>query len=137
VRAQSFATGASGPERRRQLYMDAIERLDVDAMVDLLREDIRMTLLPDGSIWKGCEEVARELLERKKHFGDVKVIPVAANRQPAVAVYQRQQGDTAYRAWGISLLGVVDGKVREIATFASPELFARFDLPTTLPERDR
>jgi RNA polymerase sigma-70 factor (ECF subfamily) len=120
-----------------QLYIDAIRRLDVDAMVDLLREDVRMTLLPVGSTWKGCEEVARELLERKKDFGDAKVIPIAANRQPAVAVYRRSQGDTAYRAWGISLLGVVDGKVREIATFASPELFDRFDLPPTLPERDR
>jgi RNA polymerase sigma-70 factor (ECF subfamily) len=116
-----------------QLFMDAITRLDVDAMVGLLREDVRMTLLPAGSTWKGCDDVARELLARRTDFGDAKVIPIAANRQPAVAVYRRHQGDTAYRAWGISVLGVVDGKVREIATFASPELFARFDLAPTIP----
>jgi hypothetical protein len=58
---------------------------------------------------------------------------VAANRQPAIAVYIRQRADDEYRAWGIVLLGIANGKLSEIATFASPELFARFQLPPTLP----
>lgn len=36
-------------------------RGDVGAIVDLLREDVRMTHLPDAVTWDGREEVAREL----------------------------------------------------------------------------
>jgi RNA polymerase sigma-70 factor (ECF subfamily) len=120
-----------------QAYVDASERGDVDAIVGLLREDVRMTLFPDGVTWDGRDEVGCELLARKIDFGDVRSIAIAANRQPAVAVYRRRSGDAEYRAWAVVLLGVADGQLREIATFASPELFARFDLPPTFSERDR
>ena len=118
-----------------QAYMDATERGDFDAVLELLRDDVRMTRFPDGSTWDGRDEVRCELLKRKDDFGDVRSVAVAANRQPAVALYRRRSGDAEYRAWGIVLLGVVDGKLREIATFNSPELFARFDLPLTIPDR--
>ncbi len=120
-----------------QAYMDASERGDIDAIVDLLRDDVRMTLFPEGSTWDGRNEVACELFKRKDDVGDARIVAIAANRQPAVAVYRRRSDDTEYRAWAAVLLRVVDGKLHEIATFASPELFARFDLPPTLPERDR
>jgi RNA polymerase sigma-70 factor (ECF subfamily) len=118
-----------------QRWMDAQDRGDVAAIVDLLRDDVRMTLFPDATTWDGREEVARELRSKRADFdGDVRSIPIAANRQPAVAVYIRQRHDTAFRAWAVILLGVREGKLREIATFASPELFSRFALPPILPE---
>jgi RNA polymerase sigma-70 factor, ECF subfamily len=117
-----------------QLYMDASERGDLDAIVELLRDDVQMTLLPDGLTWDGRSDVACEFLKRKDDFADVRMVAVAANRQPAVAVYRRRSDDAEYHAWAVVLLGVVDGKLREIASFASPELFARFDLPLTLPD---
>lgn len=116
-----------------QAYMDAAGRGDVEAMVALLRDDVRMTLLPAGRTWEGRHAVTCEMLERQKDFGDAKVIAIAANRQPAMAVYRRRAGDSDYRAWAIVVLGVTEGKLREIATFASPELFRRFDLPPALP----
>ena len=42
-------------------------------------------------------------------------------------------GDAEFRAWAVILLGVREGQLREIATFASPELFTRFELPLILP----
>jgi RNA polymerase sigma-70 factor (ECF subfamily) len=116
-----------------QAFMDAQDRGDVGAIVDLLREDVRMTLLPDAVTWDGREEVARELRRRRQGFdGEVRSVPISANRQPAVAVYIRQGADIAYRAWALVILGIRDGKLGEIATFASPDLFARFGLPATL-----
>lgn len=116
-----------------QAFMDAQDRGDVSAMVELLREDVRMTLFPDAVTWDGREEVAREIRRRRTDFeGEVRSVPIAANRQPALAVYLRPASDVAYRAWAVVVLGVRAGKVREIATFASPELFARFKLPTVL-----
>jgi len=119
-----------------QGFMDAQDRGDVNAIIDLLRDDVRMTLFPDAVTWDGREEVARELRKKRSDFdGEVRSIPIAANRQPALAVYIRRRDDVEYRAWALVLLGVRAGKLREIATFASPELFARFELPPTLAER--
>jgi RNA polymerase sigma-70 factor (ECF subfamily) len=125
-----------------RLFMDAQERGDVQAIVELLREDVRMTLFPDGVTWDGREEVACEFFKgqdafffkRIDAFGDVRCVGISANRQPAVAVYVRGSNDTAYRACAIVVLGVLDGKLREIATFASPGLFSRFNLAQTLAE---
>jgi RNA polymerase sigma-70 factor, ECF subfamily len=119
-----------------QAFMDAQDRGDVNALVDLLREDVRMTLFPDAATWSGRDAVARELRAKRRDFGDadVRSLPIAANRQPALAVYVRQGIDVVYRAWAIVVLGFRDGKLREIATFASPDLFARFQLPPTLDE---
>jgi hypothetical protein len=38
-----------------------------------------------------------------------------------------------HRALAIVVLDLVDGRVGAITTFASPELFARFDLPSVAP----
>jgi RNA polymerase sigma-70 factor (ECF subfamily) len=119
-----------------QVFMDAQERGDINAIVDLLREDVRMTLFPEGTVWDGRRDVECEFFRMKSAFhGDVLSMPTAANRQPALAVYVRQPDDTEYRAWAIVLLGVFEGKLLEVATFASPEFFARFQLPPTLRER--
>ena len=116
-----------------QAFMDAQDRGDVAAVVDLLREDVRMTLFPEAVTWDGREEVARELRRKRHDFdGEVRSIPIAANRQPALAVYVRQGADVVYRAWAVVVLGMRQGKLQEIATFASPQLFARFGLPPIL-----
>ena len=121
--------------RLLQTFMDAQDRGDVSAIVELFREDVRMTLFPDAVTWDGREEVAREFRKKWRDFdGEVRSVPIAANRQPALAVYLRLATDAAYRAWAIVLLGVRDGKLQEIATFASLELFARFKLPPILED---
>jgi RNA polymerase sigma-70 factor, ECF subfamily len=116
-----------------ETFMDAQDRGDLDTMIDMLREDVRMTLFPDGITWSGLDAVARELRAKRGELdGDVRSVPIAANRQPALGVYFRWSTEPVYRAWAIVVLGMRDGKLREIATFASPELFARFGLPPTL-----
>jgi RNA polymerase sigma-70 factor (ECF subfamily) len=115
-----------------QLFVDAQERADADAMVELLRDDVRMTLLPDGASWDGRADVGCAIRDRLGAEGDLRCVAIRANRQPAVAVYVRHPGEAAHRAWAVVVLGVRDGKIREIATFATPELFSRFDLPPTM-----
>ena len=114
-----------------RFFMDAQERADTDAMIGVLRGDVRMTLLPEGNTWEGRDAVASEIRRRLGEPRDLKCVAVSANRQPAIAVYARQSGDDSYRAWAIVLLDVVAGQLREIATFASPDLFERFGLPPT------
>src|SRR5206468_2267771 len=119
VRRRRASTDTSQPGSRNtfsdvvflQVYMDASERGDIDAIVNLLREDVHMTLFPDGLTWDGRDDVACEFFKLNDRAADVRMVAVAANRQPAVAVYRRQPDDTEYRAWSIVLLGVVDGKL--------------------------
>ena len=76
-----------------QGFMDAQERGDIDAIVDLLREDVRMTLFPEGTVWDGRRDVECEFFRMKSAFdGDVRSMPTAANRQPALAVYSSPAG---------------------------------------------
>ena len=53
---------------------------------------------------------------------------IQANRQPACAVYQRDEAGV-YHAFGISVLTVEQGQVTDIITFIDPALFPRFGLP--------
>ena len=116
-----------------QLFIDAQTRGDLDAIIELLREDVRMTLLPQCVTWDGRDEVSREFRRRyASPDTEIRAVPTAANRQPAVAVYTRAAGDTEFRAWGIVVLGASEGRLYEIATFTQREVFARFELPLTL-----
>jgi RNA polymerase sigma-70 factor (ECF subfamily) len=64
-------------------------------------------------------------------FGQWRLVPTWANRQPAAACYLRRPGETGYQAFSIDVLRVEDGKVVEITAFAA-ELFPAFGLPATL-----
>lgn len=91
--------------------MDAQQRRDIDAVVTLLGDDVRMTLFPAGVNWDGHDAVAGEhLRQNAESHGTIRSVAVATNRQPAIAVYIRTPGDTEYRAWAVVLLGVLDGK---------------------------
>ncbi|MPZ63101.1 MAG: hypothetical protein GEU93_17790 [Propionibacteriales bacterium] len=61
-----------------------------------------------------------------------RLLPTAANRQPAFGLYWREPGGSAYRAFAICLLGVDGEAIAEIALFQQPELFESFALPATL-----
>jgi RNA polymerase sigma-70 factor (ECF subfamily) len=62
---------------------------------------------------------------------ELRLVPVHANRQPALAAYERSN-DGAYRPYGLMVLQVADGGIAGIVGFPDPELFARFELPAEL-----
>jgi RNA polymerase sigma-70 factor (ECF subfamily) len=59
-------------------------------------------------------------------------VAAAANRQPAVAVYLRREGDDRYRLLGLDVLEVEKGQVSAITSFGV-QLLGAFGLPRTLP----
>jgi RNA polymerase sigma-70 factor (ECF subfamily) len=59
-----------------------------------------------------------------------------ANRQPAVACYERRPGDSAWRALAMDVLRIEDGLIAEIVMFM-PDSFPAFGLPLVLdPARE-
>ena len=62
-------------------------------------------------------------------------MPTAANRQPAVAVYVRREGDDRYRLLGLNVLEIEAGLLSGITSFGV-QLLGAFGLPQTLPPTD-
>ncbi|HZG93226.1 MAG TPA: RNA polymerase subunit sigma-70 [Mycobacteriales bacterium] len=129
------ASAASASPHERELvdrYIRAHEEVDPAAIVAVLRADARLTISPVGACWDGRDEIAPPYLERMGSLGDWRCVPTSANRQPAVAHYLRRFGEHEFRAFSLVVLGIQGAELVEIATFASPELFAAFGLADVL-----
>jgi len=114
-----------------QRYMDAHEQANPRAVIAVLREDARLTILPAGLCWDGRDEITPDYEEGMGLLGDWRCVPVRANRHPAVAHYLRRWGESQYRAFSLVVLGIQDAAITEITTFAEPGLFAAFGLADT------
>jgi RNA polymerase sigma-70 factor, ECF subfamily len=112
--------------------MDAWERADAGALTALLREDARWAM-PPAPLWFEGRAAVGKLFEvfPIRLIGDVRMVPVGANRQPAAASYHRAHGEPAYRLVALNVLRIERGQIAEITTF-SPPLIAAFELPPTL-----
>jgi RNA polymerase sigma-70 factor, ECF subfamily len=118
-----------------QRYVEAHERADLGALVAILHDDVHVTMPPEAPAWGRAEATAafRQILDPDV-TGEWRVVPVGANRQPAVANYLRRPGDARYRALSIDLLRVEDGRLVAIDCFLSDELFPAFGLPLVLAD---
>ncbi|RZQ59261.1 sigma-70 family RNA polymerase sigma factor [Amycolatopsis suaedae] len=132
------ATGPTDAERALlRRYMDAMERADLTALADLLAEDIR-TAMPPWPMWLLGRDAVLSALATSwdtgsgDYVGRFRMVPVQANRQPAVATYVRRAGDTGFGQFAISLLRISGGRIVEIDSFHDPGLFPAFDLPASL-----
>ena len=114
-------------------YMDAYERSDAGALTALLRADARQ-IMPPIPLWfdgRAAIVAAKAWWLGAGSVGDLRAIPTAANRQPAVAFYQRLYGDTEYRLVAVEVLGIEDGQIGAICSF-NGSLINAFDLPPTV-----
>ena len=76
-------------------------------------------------------ELWRPAIVGPQAFGEFRMIPTGANRQPAAATYVRRAGDDRYRPLAIDVLRIEDGLVAEVTTFGH-RWFPRFGLPSEL-----
>ena len=76
-------------------------------------------------------ELWRPAIVGPQAFGEFRIIPTGANRQPAAAAYVRRAGDDRYRPLAIDVLRIEDGLVAEVTTFGR-RWFPRFGLPSAL-----
>ncbi len=119
------------PEARAQLhrYITAFEHADPAILTEVLRTDA-MLELPPSPTWFEGDGALRCAVGGLGSPGDWRMIPTAANGQPAAAAYHRD-GDGTYRAYGIVVLTVTTIGIARIVVFADPGLFAAFGLPAT------
>jgi RNA polymerase sigma-70 factor (ECF subfamily) len=130
-------TSAAPTEEERsvlQRFVEACEEADIDALGTLLREDAIFTMPPEEGFVQGRDAIMESwgaAMVGPDSLGEFRLVPVAANRQPAAANYVRKEGETQFRALSVDVLRIVDGEIAEVTTFG-PEKFALFGLPATL-----
>jgi RNA polymerase sigma-70 factor, ECF subfamily len=124
---------AEPAEPDRQALLDrfaaAIENADISALADLLRDDVALEMPPILTWFTGRQTVARftasHLLTGP---GQLRLVPVFANRQPAFAIYRRERDDL-YHAHAVQVLTCTTAGVARIVAFTEPGLFGSFGLP--------
>lgn len=119
-------------------YVAAWEAADSAALVDLLREDVALTM-PPLPVWFGGRADIQLFLDsylfKSYHPFRVKLVPMQANGSPAFAVYQMDE-ENVYRAAALHILTIENGQISEINDYLTfdGKLFTKLNLPLVLQE---
>jgi RNA polymerase sigma-70 factor, ECF subfamily len=133
-------TQGSDPSREeRELlerYVEATERGDAAAMVELMREDAFFAMPPEAEWEVGNQAIVDAWVRGgfgSDTFGHMRCVLTRVNAQPAVAVYLRRPDDSRYRPFAIDVLRLEGGKVADVVAFSLDEsLRSALGLPRTL-----
>ncbi|MEU4171365.1 sigma-70 family RNA polymerase sigma factor [Streptomyces sp. NPDC026665] len=116
-------------------YVAAFENADMESLLGLLRDGVELEMPPHLEWFSGVKDVMRFLRVRVlsgREPGWIRMLPVRANGQPAVAAYERG-ADGTLRAHSVQVLTVEAGGLARLTVFLDPGLFEAFGLPGTLP----
>ncbi len=113
-------------------YVDAFERYDIDAFVEVLHEDATQCMPPYRLWLRGPDDIVRWMLGPGHACRGSRMVPVRANGTPAYAQYKPSGPDGRREPWAIHLLEVRDHKVASIVNFLDTGLFPLFGLPSHL-----
>jgi RNA polymerase sigma-70 factor, ECF subfamily len=141
-RRLEWSSEPGATEREREVlrrYMDAMERADLDAVAELLADEVRTTMPPWPLWFQGRDQVLAALSaswdeDSSAYQGRFLMSPVRANGQPAVAAHVRRPGESAYHAFSLGVMRITGDRIVEITAFHDVRLFAAFGLPAV---RDR
>lgn len=105
---------------------------DVGGLIDLLTEDVRVSMPPWPLVYVG-RRVAREAFEKiLVGAGNFKLVETRANGQPAFGVYVRDPEAEILRAFGLMVVTLRGAEISAITQFDTGTL-PRFGLPRMLP----
>jgi RNA polymerase sigma-70 factor (ECF subfamily) len=140
-RARATLAGLGGVPEPRPLdeddrdllarYLDAFERYDIEAFVQLLHDDATQHMPPYEMWLRGRDDIGAWMLGPGEGCRNSVVRAVEANGSPAVAQW-RPDGQGGHTPWALHVLEVRDGRVAHISSFLDHDdsgLFARLGLP--------
>jgi len=104
---------------------------DVAALSSLLADDVALEL-PPAMTWYSGRDAVIDLLRARLSPGRFRLVPIAANGQPAFAAY-RPAGHWRLRAHSIVVLTTRGPVITRITVFQHPKLFEKFHLPAERP----
>ena len=134
AQSQQASLRELGDRKLRRLveaYIQAWEQRDIQAIVALLAEDANFIMPPFPNWFEGREAVAGFISANIETPG-LRHIETRANGQPAIGWYLWDEDEERFAAAAIEVYSFAGERLTQIAAFASPELFQRFDLPADL-----
>jgi RNA polymerase sigma-70 factor (ECF subfamily) len=136
AQSQQVALRSIGDERLRTLvdrYVDAWERADVDALVDLLTEDAVIAMPPYRTWYAGRDAVLTFLARTPLRGQRWRILPTHANGQLAFAHYLVSEETGAYEWHHVLTVGLRDGRIAELIAFLDSGGYESFGMPATVP----
>jgi RNA polymerase sigma-70 factor (ECF subfamily) len=126
-----------GSDVERQLvrrFADAWVADDIDGLVALLTDDVRLTMPPSPLEYEGHAAVARFLVETANWRGQrrYKLVPTRANTQPAFGCYREDEHTPIAHAVGLLVLTLEGERIAAITNFIGSSVLPGFGLPRTL-----
>jgi RNA polymerase sigma-70 factor (ECF subfamily) len=126
------AEADSGQRSLLQRFINAHEQADPEALIEMLREDVRLAISPQVGEWNGREDVGDALRGGMNSLGRWRLLPITANGQPGAAGYVRRPGEAVFIPFVLAVLCFEDGRLADIAAFEQPSMFTAFGLPARL-----
>ena len=111
-------------------YVDAFERYDIDAFVQLLHDDATQHMPPYEMWLRGRDDIGAWMLGPGRGCRNSRLVQVEANGTPAIAQYRPREGG-GHEPWALHVLEIEDGRVAHISSFLDhgSGLFRRIGLP--------
>jgi RNA polymerase sigma-70 factor (ECF subfamily) len=121
-------------------FLATWEAADIDGLVALLKQDAVLRMPPWRQWYRGREAIRAFFgsVRQPPRNGTGRVLLTRANAQPAFAHYQLAADGAEYRAHTLQVATIDAGEIGVLTAFVrNPALFAKFDLPLTLPTNAR
>jgi SnoaL-like domain len=114
-------------------FMAAWDAVDIEALVALLTDDAVMTMPPERMRISSASAIGGffAAVPHEGRLDEIRLLPAAANRQPALAGYALG-GEGVYRPYGLMVLQIDDDSISGIVGFPDPWLFEQLGLPSEL-----
>ena len=136
LRSPARATTAAEATLVRRLAA-AFTAHDVEEVVSLLAAEVRIAMPPLPAVWEGRRRAAEFLAEVAfRLVPEARFIQTYANRQPALAVYTRDEANGLWRGSGLLVITLHGDQVAALTRFESHTLRA-FGLPRPAGRRFR
>jgi len=126
------APDSADAQDRLARYIAAFEAYDVDRLVDLFTAEAIWEMPPFAGWYQGPHSIATLVRQQcpAQAAGDMRLIPLLANGQPAAAMYMRD-GDQ-HLPFQLHVLDITDTGVIHVVAFLDTTLFPKFGLPDHL-----
>lgn len=122
------------PAQRELLerYAKAFEEADITGLIELFKKDVVWEMPPFPEWFVGADTVVRLILAQCGPApGDIRMVPTAANGQPAFGLYMRGE-DGAHHPYQLHVLDVTAEGVAHVSAFFDTTLYPLFGLPERL-----
>jgi RNA polymerase sigma-70 factor (ECF subfamily) len=130
------APAAHGGEARvMERFCQAWAAVDIEGLVELLADDVLLTMPPEAARFEGREQVGAffATAPMEGRLDRIRLVPTGANGQPALAAYAQEQDGEPFRAYGVMVFAIHGERIGGIVGFPrQAALFTRLGLPTEL-----